>query len=92
MNLKGGLDMYRMGKRYAGGEPPRGRKVMFLAKNGYDSELEHAKKLFKYGDTLTVKEIYVGSWSSDVEFEEYPGKKFNTVMFADIDEDGNPYR
>ena len=36
---------------------------------------------------MSVKEIYVGSWSSTVEFVEVPDKKFNTVMFEDVEED-----
>lgn len=86
MSLVGGLDMYApFGTRYMSENPPEGRKVYFLNRNGYDIELERARKIFKEDQVLTVKEIYVGRNSSDVEFEEFPNQKFNTVMFADVE-------
>lgn len=30
------------------------------------------------------REQALGGWSSEVEFEEVPNKKFNTVMFEDV--------
>ena len=85
MSLKGGIDTYsRNFERYKTNEPPEGRKVKFLNCNGYDSEREYANKCFKEGDILTVKEIYVGRSNSKVEFEEFPNKRFNTVMFKDV--------
>lgn len=90
MSLKGGLNMYVMfgddNSRYESDTPPLGRHVRFLDKNGWDWDLEEARKLFTEGQILTVKEIYVGRSSSEVEFLMYPGKRFNTVMFADVDE------
>lgn len=61
---------------------PSGTTVYFLDQNGYDSERETARKYFIEGEILTVKGINVGSWSSSVEFNELPGKWFNTVMFG----------
>jgi hypothetical protein len=84
MSIVGGLDLYAsLGTRFKGGDAPLGRKVIFLNDNGYDSQRERANKLFKKGEILTVKEIYVGRSHSDVEFLEYEGR-FNTVMFADV--------
>lgn len=74
--------------RYLNEESPKGRKVKFLGHNGYDLELNHAKKILSVGQVLTVEEIYVGRSSSKVEFKEYPKMYFNTVMFADVDTDG----
>jgi len=45
---------------------------------------ETANRYFSEGDIITVKESYVGRSCSEVELEECPNKKFNTVMFADI--------
>lgn len=84
MSLIGGIDEYQPGKRYKSEESPAGRLVFFLAENGRDSELARAKSIIPAYKILTVKEIYVGRSSSTVEFMEYPGKRFNTVMFADI--------
>lgn len=87
MSLVGGIDMYSCDfKRYKSDISPQGRRVVFLAEHGYDIEREIARKYLSKGQVLTVKEIYVGRSISDVELEEYPGKKFNTVMFADVDE------
>lgn len=90
MSLVGGLDMYafNFGQRYGSetfDKSPEGRKVIFLDDNGYEGQRENARKYFKKGDILTVKEIYVGRSSSEVEFIEFPNKKFNTVMFADVE-------
>lgn len=89
MNLDGGINTYiccgdEMFGRYKSGISPKGRKVIFLNDNGYDSEREYANLFFKENQILTVKEIYVGRSSSEVEFEEIPNKRFNTVMFQDI--------
>lgn len=86
MSLEGGLDMYAsFGTRYLSDVPPEGRKVYFLNKNGYDGQRDYANKLFEENQILTVKEIYVGRSSSEVEFVEFPHKMFNTVMFADVE-------
>lgn len=86
MSLIGGIDTYAFNKRFKSEESPAGRSVVFLSKNGRGIELEHAKTLIAENRILTVKEIYVGRSSSTVEFEEFPGRKFNTVMFADLDD------
>lgn len=90
MSIKGGLkEFFRMNdgeERYLSKESPYGRKVEFLNRNGYEKQREDAQKYFHTGQILTVQEIYVGSSSSEVEFVEFPGKRFNTVMFADFHE------
>lgn len=89
MKIEGGINTsygYEDNFRHCGGKPPKGRKVSYLNKNGYDGDREYANEFFKEGQVLTVKEIYVGSWSSDVEFIEYPNERFNTVMFEDVEE------
>lgn len=64
----------------------RGTTVYFLNKNGYDFEREEAAKIFSEGQSLTVKRVDVHNSSSSVEFEEQPGKWFNTVMFGTPEE------
>lgn len=88
MKLNGGLDMYGRyyGDRYISDETPYGRKVRYMDENGYDSDTIYARTYFDKGAILTVKEIYVGRSTSDVEFLEFPNKKFNTVMFEDVEE------
>ena len=61
-----------------------GTKVTFLDKNGNDWQRAAASKIFKVGQIYTIKNIDVHSWVSYVEFEECPGKTFNSVMFDDI--------
>lgn len=94
MSLIGGIETYSIllsdppkEKRYQSDKSPYGRKVYFLNENGYQTEREHACDFFDTGQELTVKEIYVGRSSSQVEFVEYSNKKFNTVMFADKKEE-----
>lgn len=61
-----------------------GTKVTFLNKNGNDWQRAVANKIFKVGQIYTVKSIDVHSCVSYVEFEEFPEKTFNSVMFDDI--------
>ena len=84
MSLIGGIDTYRLGKRFDSDISPYGRKVFFLNENGYDSDKEYARKFFKENQVLTVKEIYVGRSGSKVEFVGFENEKFNTVMFSDF--------
>lgn len=84
MELNGGWLEYQQGARLGDGIPPYGRKVKFLGRNGRDHDLNYALKSLKPDDILTIKEIYVDRYASEVEFVEYPGKRFNTVMFSDI--------
>ena len=93
MSLDGGINQYialnrlndNSQERYGKDISPKGRKVVFLNRNGYESERQRAAELFKEGEVLTVHEIYVGRSRSTVEFEEYPNMTFNTVMFADCE-------
>lgn len=62
-----------------------GEKVKFLGKHGRMAELLRAKKLFKKGDILTVKEMNIGCFSSNVTFKSTGGEVFNTVMFENVD-------
>lgn len=62
-----------------------GRKVIFTGKNGYDAQRKKANELLEVGNIYTIKHIKVYSSISYVEFEELPGKTFNTVMFGDIE-------
>lgn len=85
MSLIGGIEVYTFGnRRFKSSKSPAGRTVFFLGENGREKELEHAKSVFSESQVLTVKEIHVDRSSSLVEFEEFRGEKFNTVMFADL--------
>ena len=94
MKLDGGIEEYCVlcdmqnqpqWRRYKADESPYGRKVKYLQENGFDSDVEYANKYMTKGQILTVREIHVGRWSSTVEFVEVPDKKFNTVMFEDVE-------
>ena len=72
----------------------RGHKVRFLGKNGYDTQLEHAKKILEVGEMYTVHHTEVGQSSTYVCFEDiervaHNGDKdferFNSVMFEDVE-------
>lgn len=63
----------------------KGDKVRFIARNGYDGELNRAKAIIKPGAVLTVAAVDVRSSSSDYTFEEVLGK-WNTVMFETVPE------
>lgn len=61
-----------------------GTKVIYLGKNGYDSEREFANKFLKKEKEYTVSRIDIGNWSSLIYLDEIPGKGFNSVMFAAV--------
>lgn len=63
----------------------KGDKVRFLARGGYDSELNRAKSIIKPGAVLTVTAVDVGNSSSNYAFEEVVGR-WNTVMFEIVPE------
>lgn len=92
MDIKGGVMEYNKAwgggnsPRYKGGCVPKGRKVKFLGVGGLDCDEEYGNKYLSVGGIYTVDEIYVGGWCSQVELKEYPKKKFNTVMFEDVEE------
>lgn len=52
--------------------------------SGYDHQIEAAKQKIQVGQILTVKEIFVGGWSSVVTVEEADGE-FNTCLFEDVE-------
>lgn len=86
MKLDGGINTYAFpAMRYLSDASPKGRKVRYLMKNGWDYDKEEANKHFNNGDILTVEEIYVGRSSSTVVFQEVKGIEFNPVMFEDVD-------
>ena len=59
-----------------------GQYITFLGRNGYDTELQHAKDVLELGQRYRVDRIEVGNWSSTVRLVEFPECWFNTVMFA----------
>lgn len=62
---------------------PAGTKVVYMDANGFDADLVHARLYLAKGDVLTVKRIQIDNWCSWVEFDEHPGKTFNTVHFVE---------
>lgn len=60
--------------------------VVFTGKNGGDYDKRAAAEQgLKEGVILTVSNIEVGSWNSEVYFEEIPGVSFNSVMFLELE-------
>jgi hypothetical protein len=62
------------------GWPRQGDKMIFLGKNGYDYQLEAAKKIFNVGQEYMVERCDVGDWSHSIKFYCIDGL-FNGVMF-----------
>ena len=60
-----------------------GTKVIFSGENGYEFEQANARMIFTIGQEVTLKAIDVSDWSTSVQFEEYPNKWYNSVMFKD---------
>lgn len=81
MTIEGGLLSGNV--RYLNGEPPKGRKVVYMGINGTEGSREIANMFLKVGQVLEVEEVYVHSSFSEVEFTSLPNEFFNTVMFAE---------
>lgn len=62
------------------GFPWKGDKMLFLGVNGYEYELEKAKKVFTVGVEYEVADCEVGDWSHSIKFVGIPGQ-YNGVMF-----------
>ncbi|QEG04176.1 hypothetical protein [Bacillus phage BC-T25] len=88
MSITGGIDTTKshgLGVvRYNNGHFPHGRVVKYTGKGGYDIDNEKALRYMEVNKILRVQEIYVGGWYSEVEFQEFPGVRFNTVLFEDV--------
>lgn len=61
----------------------KGTKVRFINANGYEGERSRALEQIGIDRQLTVIFCYIGSSSSDYEFEEVSGR-WNTVMFDKV--------
>jgi hypothetical protein len=61
-----------------------GTQIKFTCHGGYDGEKEHAKRLMKVGDIVTVRRTDVGNSSTSVYLEEFPGMSFNSCLFSAV--------
>jgi len=59
----------------------KGAKLIYLDKNGYDTQREEANKFLKKGEIYTVDHVDIFKSTSTVFLKEFPGMGFNMVMF-----------
>ncbi|WKL00930.1 hypothetical protein Q0F98_28985 [Paenibacillus amylolyticus] len=71
---------------------PKGSKVRFVNRGGWDGEYERAAEVLEHGKVYTIKRINVYQSSSEV-FLEGINQSFNSVFFEDVyeTEDGIDY-
>ena len=62
-----------------------GSKVIFHGNGGSKEDQVKANTFLQIGNEYTVKTIYVSGYVSRVCLEEIPDKRFNTVMFSNVD-------
>ena len=68
-----------------------GSKVVFLNKNGYDSDRKYAVDIgLIEGKEYIIDRIEVGEYYSSVKLIDFPLDYFNTVMFDDYKEVETP--
>ncbi len=60
-------------------------KVRYLGENGHEWQRVEADSILEVGALYTLRRSDVHSSHTTIELKEFPGKKFNSVMFA-------PYR
>ncbi|MNC13981.1 hypothetical protein D3C87_2115180 [compost metagenome] len=66
---------------------PMGTKVRFApGNNGYESENAAARQVLELNAIYTIDHTDVGSWSTDVTLQEFPSKRFNSVLFESVNE------
>lgn len=64
---------------------PNGTKVRFVpGNNGYESENKSAREILELDAIYTVDYTDVSGWSTAVILEEFPNKRFNSVLFEDV--------
>lgn len=63
---------------------PPGTKIVFLGENGYTAELLDALSVLKKGRVYTLKSTNIDDCYTDFELEEFPGRKWNSVMFGEV--------
>lgn len=61
---------------------PPGTRIVFLGENGYTAELLDALSMLKKGRVYTLKSTNIDNCYTDFELEEFPGRKWNSVMFG----------
>lgn len=62
-----------------------GTKVRFVpGNNGYESENKDAREILELDAIYTVDYTDVSGWSTAVILEEFPNKRFNSVLFEDV--------
>lgn len=64
-----------------------GTKVIYaFSDNGWDYDMVQARRLLELGGTYTIHHTCIHESSTDVHLTEVPGVRFNSVMFADVEE------
>jgi|GEM_PF-3177675 len=63
-----------------------GEKVVFLDDGGTQHDRDVAQKYLAEGDEYTVEKLSVDRWNSQLYLKEFPGVSFNTVMFANVND------
>jgi hypothetical protein len=87
-NLEDGLDLPGIDDWEIGVMLPTERDVVFLGRNGYDCQVEEAKKLgLVPGAAYKAYGIQIHQSSSYVYLVGFEGKAFNTVMFSPLPTD-----
>lgn len=67
-------------------DAPNGERVRFTGHGGYTHDQEHAAKHLTVDAVYTVEKTDISEWHTDVHLREVPGQKFNSVMFAAVEE------
>lgn len=61
---------------------PPGTGISYTGRGGYKYERESAAAALNIGQVYTLEHVEIKSSSSYLTLKEFPGKKFNTVMFS----------
>ena len=69
-------------------DTPVGSKIIFVGKEqGDDYDIESARKDLEYRRVYTVRAISAGGFHTSVWLEEVFGAVFNSVQFANVEEE-----
>jgi hypothetical protein len=60
---------------------PKGTKVKYTGRGGYDHHKKHANKHLKVDEIYTIDYTNVDGWHTDVYLKEIPNEAFNSVHF-----------
>ena len=63
----------------------QGDYARYHGNGGWPGDAEDADQFLTRGQIYQVSRVIVENWSSEVVLREFPGERFNTVLFENVE-------